>query len=59
MAKDSPSQALQMLMRNLDNAYTNFFKGKVFLNLSQNIINNHFNYPRYLIEAKIKTNFYS
>lgn len=28
--KDSPSQALQMALRNLDNAYTNFFKGKGF-----------------------------
>jgi putative transposase len=27
---DSPSQALQMAVRNLDNAYTNFFKGKGF-----------------------------
>ena len=28
--KDSPSQALQMSLRNLDNAYTNFFKGRGF-----------------------------
>lgn len=28
--KDSPAQALQMSMRNLDNAYTNFFRGKGF-----------------------------
>jgi putative transposase len=28
--KESPSQALQMALRNLDNAYTNFFKGKGF-----------------------------
>ena len=28
--KDSPSQALQMSLRNLDNAYTNFFRGKGF-----------------------------
>lgn len=28
--KESPSQALQMSLRNLDNAYTNFFKGKGF-----------------------------
>lgn len=28
--KDAPSQALQMALRNLDNAYTNFFKGKGF-----------------------------
>lgn len=28
--KDCPSQALQMSMRNLDNAYTNFFKGGGF-----------------------------
>ena len=28
--KDSPSQALQMSVRNLDNAYTNFFRGKGF-----------------------------
>lgn len=27
---ESPSQALQMSLRNLDNAYTNFFKGKGF-----------------------------
>jgi putative transposase len=27
---ESPSQALQMALRNLDNAYTNFFKGKGF-----------------------------
>jgi len=27
---DCPSQALQMTMRNLDNAYTNFFKGQGF-----------------------------
>jgi len=28
--KESPSQALQMSVRNLDNAYTNFFRGKGF-----------------------------
>jgi len=28
--KESPSQALQMSMRNLDNAYTNFFRGAGF-----------------------------
>lgn len=28
--KESPSQALQMSLRNLDNAYTNFFRGKGF-----------------------------
>jgi len=28
--KEAPSQALQMALRNLDNAYTNFFKGKGF-----------------------------
>jgi putative transposase len=28
--KESPSQALQMTIRNLDNAYTNFFKGSGF-----------------------------
>ncbi len=28
--KESPSQALQFAMRNLDNAYTNFFKGAGF-----------------------------
>lgn len=28
--RDSPSQALQASVRNLDNAYTNFFKGKGF-----------------------------
>ena len=28
--KDSPSQALQMSLRNLDNAYTNFFRGRGF-----------------------------
>jgi len=28
--KESPSQALQMSMSNLDNAYTNFFRGKGF-----------------------------
>ena len=28
--KISPSQSLQMALRNLDNAYTNFFKGKGF-----------------------------
>ena len=28
--KESPSQALQMSLRNLDNAYTNFFKGNGF-----------------------------
>ena len=28
--KESPSQALQMALRNLDNAYTNFFKGSGF-----------------------------
>lgn len=28
--KESPSQALQMTLRNLDNAYTNFFKGGGF-----------------------------
>ena len=27
---DSPSQSLQMTLRNLDNAYTNFFRGKGF-----------------------------
>lgn len=27
---DSPSQTLQMALRNLDNAYTNFFRGKGF-----------------------------
>jgi len=27
---DSPSQAFQMVLRNLDNAYTNFFRGKGF-----------------------------
>ncbi|MFA5586040.1 MAG: transposase, partial [Saccharofermentanales bacterium] len=27
---DCPSQALQMTMRNLDNAYTNFFRGAGF-----------------------------
>jgi len=28
--KESPSQALQMSIRNLDNAYTNFFRGRGF-----------------------------
>ena len=28
--KESPSQSLQMSIRNLDNAYTNFFRGKGF-----------------------------
>lgn len=28
--KEAPSQALQMALRNLDNAYTNFFKGRGF-----------------------------
>ena len=28
--KESPSQSLQMSVRNLDNAYTNFFRGKGF-----------------------------
>ena len=28
--KEAPAQALQMALRNLDNAYTNFFKGKGF-----------------------------
>ena len=28
--KESPSQALQISLRNLDNAYTNFFRGKGF-----------------------------
>jgi len=28
--KESPSQALQASLRNLDNAYTNFFRGKGF-----------------------------
>ena len=28
--KESPSQALQMAMRNLDNAFTNFFRGSGF-----------------------------
>jgi putative transposase len=28
--KEAPSQALQMALRNLDNAYTNFFRGKGF-----------------------------
>jgi len=28
--KESPSQALQMALRNLDNAYTNFFRGRGF-----------------------------
>jgi putative transposase len=28
--KEAPSQALQMSLRNLDNSYTNFFKGKGF-----------------------------
>lgn len=28
--KESPSQALQMSLRNLDNAYTNFFRGGGF-----------------------------
>jgi putative transposase len=42
--KESPSQALQMSMANLDNAYTNFFKGAGFPNLKIDMENNHFNY---------------
>ena len=44
--KDSPSQALQMAMYNLDNAYTNFFKGSGFPKFKSKYGNQSFQLPQ-------------
>jgi len=44
--KESPSQALQMSMRNLDNAYTNFFKGAGFPKFKSKYTKQSFQLPQ-------------
>src|SRR5258708_194293 len=50
---ESPSQALQMSLRNLDNAYTNFFKGKGFPKFKNKHSKQSFQLPQ---GVKIKKN---
>ena len=52
--KESPSQALQMSMSNLDNAYTNFFRGKGFPKFKNKYSKQSFQLPQgvYLSDTK-------
>ena len=52
--KESPSQALQMSLRNLDNAYTNFFRGSGFPKFKSKHRKQSFQLPQgvYLSETK-------
>ena len=54
--KESPAQALQMSMRNLDNAYTNFFRGAGFPKFKSKYRKQSFQLPQgvYLNEDKSK-----
>src|ERR1039457_1112047 len=44
--KESPAQVLQMSVRNLDNAYTNFFRGKGFPKFKNKHGKQSFQYPQ-------------
>ena len=44
--KESPSQALQMSIRNLDNAYTNFFRGFGFPKFKNKYVKQSFQLPQ-------------
>ena len=50
--KESPSQSLQMSLRNLDNAYTNFFKGKGFPKFKNKHGKQSFQLPQYVFLSK-------
>lgn len=52
--KDSPSQSLQMSLRNLDNAYTNFFRGKGFPKFKSKYGNQSFQLPQGVYLSKNK-----
>ena len=54
--KESPAQALQMSMRNLDNAYTNFFRGSGFPKFKSKYAKQSFQLPQgvYLNDDKSK-----
>lgn len=50
--KESPAQALQASLRNLDNAYTNFFKGKGFPKFKSKKGKQSFSLPQYVVLSK-------
>jgi putative transposase len=52
--KESPSQALQMSISNLDNAYTNFFRGAGFLKFKSKYKKQSFQLPQGLFLSENK-----
>ena len=50
--KESPAQSLQMSIRNLDNAYTNFFRGKGFPKFKNKHDKQSFQLPQYVHLSK-------